>query len=178
MRELVLGGRGSELRLRGHLWGRLGVVKGRIRHVGIAVLRRRGLRRVGLGRSEVGAGAADVAYSRVGSRQVVRGLGRGAALLERAVANGRRHGGRAVADVLELRVLHVMGHHGVLGRRVRVWGEAAFFVAIVVVVAILLAHEVLGALVLVCAAILGDLSVPCRFSAALDLGNTWMHTYW
>jgi len=38
------------------------------------------------------------------------------------------------------------------------WERATLFVLIVVVVAVLLAHEVLGTLVLVCAAILRDLS--------------------
>lgn len=75
-----------------------------------------------------------------------------------------------MSDVLELGMLHMMGHHGVVGGRVRVWGKGGVFVVIIVVVAVLLAHEVLGALVLVCAAILGNLSVPCRFSATLYPG--------
>jgi hypothetical protein len=50
-------------------------------------------------------------------------------------------------------MLHVMGHHRVLGRGVRVSGKRALFVLIVVVVAVLLAHKVLWTLVLVCAAI-------------------------
>jgi hypothetical protein len=50
-------------------------------------------------------------------------------------------------------MLHVMRHHGVLGRGVRVSGEGALFVLIVVVFAIFLAHKVLWTLVLVCAAI-------------------------
>jgi hypothetical protein len=92
MCELVLGGGRCRLRLRGHLLGSLGVVKGRVRHVGIAVGRRRSLRRVWLGRREVRTRSADVAYSRVGSRQVVGRLRRGTSLLEgNAVADRRRH---------------------------------------------------------------------------------------
>lgn len=74
-------------------------------------------------------------------------------MLEGAVSNGRRHGGGSVSDVLELRMLHMMGHHGVVGGRVRVLGKGGVFVVIIIVVAVLLAHEVLGALVFVCAAI-------------------------
>jgi hypothetical protein len=46
-----------------------------------------------------------------------------------------------------------MGHHRVLGRGVRVSGKGALFIVVVVIVAIFLAHKVLWALVLVCAAI-------------------------
>jgi hypothetical protein len=80
--------------------------------------------------------------------------------------------------VLELRVLHVMGHHRVLGRGVRVSRQGALFVLLIVVVAVLLAHKVLWTLVLVCAAILRDLSVSFYFSAALNPGSEGMHTYW
>jgi hypothetical protein len=61
-------------------------------------------------------------------------------------------------------MLHVMRHHGVLGRGVRVSGEGALFVLIVVVFAIFLAHKVLWTLVLVCAAILRNLSVSCTLA--------------
>jgi hypothetical protein len=80
--------------------------------------------------------------------------------------------------VLELRVLHVMGHHRVLGRGVRVSRQGGLFVLLIVVVAVLLAHKVLWTLVLVCAAILRDLSVSFCFSAALNPGSGGMHTYW
>jgi len=46
------------------------------------------------------------------------------------------------------------------------WERAALFILIVVVVAVLFAHKVLGTLVLVCAAILRDLSASSYFSAA------------
>jgi hypothetical protein len=72
--ELVLCSGWCRLRLRGHLRGRLRVIKGRVRHVGIVVWRRRSLRWIGLRRSEVRAGSANVAYSRVGPRQVMRRL--------------------------------------------------------------------------------------------------------
>lgn len=61
-------------------------------------------------------------------------------------------------------MLHVMGHHRVLGRGVRVSGKGALFIVVVVIVAIFLAHKVLWALVLVCAAILRDLSVSCTLA--------------
>jgi hypothetical protein len=66
-----------------------------------------------------------------------------------------------MADVLVgLRVLQMVRHHAVLGRGMRVSRRgAALLVLIVFIVAIFLAHEVLRALVLVCAAILRDLSV-------------------
>lgn len=178
VRELVLGGGRCRLGLGRHLLGSLRVVEGRGRHVGIVVGRLRGLRRVGLRRREVGARSADVAYSRVRSRQVVRRLWGGPSLLEGAVADWRRHGRRAVSYVLELRVLHVMGHHRVLGRGVRVPGQGALVVLIILVVAVLLAHEVLWTLVLVGSAILRDLSVSFCFSAALDPGSSGMPTYW
>jgi hypothetical protein len=55
-----------------------------------------------------------------------------------------------------------MGHHRVLGRGVRVSGKGALFIVVVVIVAIFLAHKVLWALVLVCAAILRDVLVPAN----------------
>ena len=66
-----------------------------------------------------------------------------------------------MADVLvSLRVLQMVRHHVVLGRGVRVsWRGAALLVLVVFIVAVLLAHKVLWALVLMCAAILRDLSV-------------------
>ena len=75
-----------------------------------------------------------------------------------------------MSDVLELGVLHVRGDHAMLRRSVRVSRKTAFFIVIVVVVAVFFAHKVLGALVLVCAAILRDLSVSWHFSAALYSG--------
>lgn len=79
-----------------------------------------------------------------------------------------------MADVLKLRMLHVMGYHGMLGWSVRVLGEGTVFVFIVVVVAaVLLAHEVLGTLVFVCAAILGDLLVPWRLAHLSIPGGQW-----
>jgi hypothetical protein len=51
-------------------------------------------------------------------------------------------------------MLHVRRNHVLVGRSVGVLGEGAVFVFIVVVVAVLLAHEVLGALVFVCTAII------------------------
>ena len=74
-----------------------------------------------------------------------------------------------MADVLVgLGVLQVVRHHAVLGRRVRVAGCGGLVVLIVLVVAVLLAHKVLGPLVFVCAAILRDLSASCALSAALE----------
>ena len=65
-----------------------------------------------------------------------------------------------------------------LGWGVRVSGKGALFIVVVVIVAIFLAHKVLWALVLVCAAILRDLSVSFCFSAALDPGSEGVPTYW
>ena len=141
----------------------LWVVEGGIWHVGIAGLRLRCLRRVWLGRSEIRAaadmaGAGVLVQSRIWSRQVVRRLRRGSTVLE-AVRYRRRSGGCDVTDVLEgLRVLHVVRHHAMLlGRGVGVAWRRAIFVLVLVLV-ILLAHKVLRAFVLVCAAILRDLS--------------------
>jgi hypothetical protein len=76
-----------------------------------------------------------------------------------AVRYRRRGRGRDVTDVLELlRVLHVVWHQAMLlwwGVRVA-WRRA--IVVLVFIVVILLAHEVLWALVFVRAAILRDLS--------------------
>jgi hypothetical protein len=99
------------------------------------------------------------------------GLRRGPALVEgdAAVGHGRRGRGRRVADVLVgLRVLQVVRHHGMLRRGVRVARRSALVVVVVLIVAVLLAHEVLGPLVLVRAAILRDLSARNSFSATLD----------
>lgn len=66
-----------------------------------------------------------------------------------------------MAHVLEgLRVLEMVGDHGsgVVGRSVRVACGGGVVLLLVLIVAVLLAHEVLGALVLVGAAILRDLS--------------------
>ena len=65
-----------------------------------------------------------------------------------------------MTDVLEgLRVLHVVRHQAMLlWRGVRVAWRRAIVVLIFVVVAVLLAHEILRTLVFVCAAILRDLS--------------------
>lgn len=57
-------------------------------------------------------------------------------------------------DVLELRVLHVVRHHGVLRWGVRVARRRTLVILVVVIVAVLFAHEVLWAFVLVRAAIL------------------------
>jgi hypothetical protein len=85
-----------------------------------------------------------------------------------AIGHGRRGRRRRVSDVLVgLRVLEMVRHHTVLGRGVRVARCSALLVLVVFIVAVLLAHKVLGALVLVCAAILRDLSVSCSFSATL-----------
>jgi hypothetical protein len=82
-----------------------------------------------------------------------------------------------VSDVLEgLRMLQVVRHQGVLRRGVRVARSSALVVVLIVVVAVLLAHEVLRALVLVGAAILRDLSARSSFSAVSSTGG--MHTYW
>jgi hypothetical protein len=172
--ELRDGGR-SGRRSGGHLLGGLGVVEGRVRHVGIVVWRRRGLRGIRLRRREVGARAADV-RPRVWPREVAR-LRRGAALVEgdAAVGHGRRGRGRRVSDVLEgLRMLQVVRHQGVLWRGVGVARSSALIVVLIVVVAVLLAHKVLRALVLVGAAILRDLSARSPFSAALVHGG---HAY-
>jgi hypothetical protein len=64
--KLVLGGGWSRLGLGGHLLS-LRVVKGRVGHVGIVAGRRRSLRRVWLGRREVGTRSADVAHSGIWS---------------------------------------------------------------------------------------------------------------
>jgi len=76
-----------------------------------------------------------------------------------AVRYRRRGGGCDVTDVLEgLRVLHVVRHQAMLlWRGVGVAWRRAILVLILVVI-VLLAHKVLRALVLVCAAILRDLS--------------------
>jgi hypothetical protein len=69
MRVLELrDGRRAWRRSRCHLLGvlgSLGVVKGRVRHVGIVARRRRCLRWVRLGRREIRAGSANVPYSGV-----------------------------------------------------------------------------------------------------------------
>ena len=64
-----------------------------------------------------------------------------------------------MADVLESgSVLEVMGHHGMLRRCVRCsWRRTADVFLILVAGSCVLAHEVLGTLVLVCAAILWEL---------------------
>jgi hypothetical protein len=70
-----------------------------------------------------------------------------------------------MADVLEgLCMLEVVRHHRVLGRGMRVAGSGAIVVVILVVVAILFTHEVLGAFVFVCVAILGEESAACCFA--------------
>jgi hypothetical protein len=80
-----------------------------------------------------------------------------------------------VSDVLEgLRMLQVVRHQGVLWRGVGVARSSALIVVLIVVVAVLLAHKVLRALVLVGAAILRDLSARSPFSAALVHGG---HAY-
>ncbi len=76
-----------------------------------------------------------------------------------AVRDGWRGRRRDVTDVLKgLGMLHVVWHQAVLlGRCVRVaWRRAV--VVLIVVLIVFLAHEVLRPLVLVCAAILRDLS--------------------
>jgi hypothetical protein len=75
-----------------------------------------------------------------------------------------------MSNVLELGMLHVMGHHAVLGWSVGVSWYRALFVFIVLVVAVFLAHKVLWTLVFMRAAILRDLSVSFYFSAALCPG--------
>jgi hypothetical protein len=75
-----------------------------------------------------------------------------------------------MSDVLEACVLQVVRHHGMLWRGVRLARHAALFVVVVFIVGVLLAHKVLGALVLMCAAILRDLSAM-PFSARLSLHN-------
>lgn len=93
------------------------------------------------------------------------GLGRGTALVEtHAVGHWRRGRGRDMTNVLEgLGMLEVVRHHRVLGRGVRVAGSGAIVVVILVVVAVFLAHKVLGAFVLVCVAILGAVSAARRW---------------
>jgi hypothetical protein len=62
-----------------------------------------------------------------------------------------------VSDVLEGGlVLHVMTHHGMLGRSVGVpgWGAGYVLIWVILVVQVLLAHEVLGPFMLVGSAIL------------------------
>jgi hypothetical protein len=170
--ELGNGGR-SWRRARCHLLGGLGIVEWRVRHVGVVVGRRRGLRGIRLRRREIRARSADM-RPRVRPREVVR-LRRGAALVEgdAAVGHGRRGRRRRVSDVLEgLRMLQVVRHQGVLGRGVRVARCSALVVVVFIVVAVLLAHKVLGALVLVRAAILRDLSARSSFSAALLDGRS------
>ena len=79
-------------------------------------------------------------------------------MLEPVWYRRRRRGGN-VTDVLEgLVLLHVLRHQTMLfGRCMRIArGRALVFVVFIVLV--LLAHEVFRALVLVCAAILRDLS--------------------
>lgn len=80
-----------------------------------------------------------------------------------AVVHRGRSGG-SVLDVLERRVVvKGMTHHDMVRRSVRVpRGRAHHVTAIFVVVVVhaLLAHEIFGALVLVCAAILKS-SQPC-----------------
>lgn len=66
-----------------------------------------------------------------------------------------------MSDVLERRVvLEVVSHHGVFWGRVRVArrraSHHAALLVVVLVIPVRLAHEVLGAFVLVCAAILCD----------------------
>lgn len=64
-----------------------------------------------------------------------------------------------MSDVLEgLGMLQMMRHHAMLWWGVRVARYSILIVFIVVIVGVLLAHEVLGPLVLVCSAILRDLS--------------------
>ena len=91
-----------------------------------------------------------------------------------AVADRGRHGGRCLSDVLELRVLHVL-HHGMLGRRVRVARWRAFLIFLIIVVAVLLAGEVLRTLVLVGAAILRCGSAR-MFGLRRERGG--IRTYW
>lgn len=82
-----------------------------------------------------------------------------------------------MSDALEgLRVLQMVRHHGVIWRGVRVARHGAVLILVVFIVGVLLAHEVLRALVFVRAAILRDLSVM-PFSAALSWVRG-MHTYW
>lgn len=73
-------------------------------------------------------------------------------------------------------VLQMVSHHGVLGRGMRVprgrAGHHGTLIVFVVVVDILLAHEVLGPLVLVRAAILR------RVSADRGGGDRRERTYW
>jgi hypothetical protein len=89
-----------------------------------------------------------------------------------AIGHWWRGRGRRVSNVLVGRgVLQVVWHHGMLGRGVRVARSSALVVVVVFIVAVLLAHEVLGPLVLMRAAILRDLSAPCSFSAALNRGT-------
>jgi hypothetical protein len=74
-------------------------------------------------------------------------------------------------DVLVcLGMLQMMRHHSVLWRGVRVSWDSALVILVVFIIAVLFAHEVLRTLVLVCAAILRDLSVSCSFSATLNPG--------
>lgn len=61
-------------------------------------------------------------------------------------------------------MLHVVRHHGMLRRSMRVAWRRALVVLVVFIVAVLLAHKVLGTLVFVRTAILHDLSAP-SFSA-------------
>jgi len=82
-----------------------------------------------------------------------------------------------MSDVLEgLRVLQMVRHHAMVWRGMRVARHGALLILVVFIVGVLLAHKVLGALVLVRAAILRDLSVM-PFSATLYPGGR-VHTYW
>ena len=70
-------------------------------------------------------------------------------------------------------MLHMVLHHGVLGWGVRISWRRALVVFVVFIVAVLLAHEVLRALVFVSSAILRDLSAQNSFSAALSIRDRW-----
>lgn len=104
----------------------------------------------------MGAGPPHL-RARIRPREIA-GLGGLVARMEgHTVVHRGRGGGRRVSDVLEGGiVLEMVAHHGMLGRCVGVAarGRAHYLVAILVlIVHVLLAHEVLGSLVLVGAAI-------------------------
>jgi hypothetical protein len=96
-----------------------------------------------------------------------------------SIGHGRRGRWRRMSNVLKgLRMLEVMGHHAMLWRGVRVARRSTLLILVVFIIAVLLVHKVLGAFMLVCAAILRDLSVRCSFSATLYPGWGVVHTYW
>jgi hypothetical protein len=70
-----------------------------------------------------------------------------------------------MTNMLEgLGMLQVVRHHRVLGWGMRVVGSGTIVVVVFIVIAVLFAHEVLGAFVFVRIAILGGESAMCEFA--------------